>query len=224
MSPFHPDAVLFDLDGTLLDSAPDFYRILNDLRQEQQLASLEYDQVRRQVSNGAAAMIQQAFGDLRSEHELEKLQQQLLQRYQDNPAQDSILFDGMEALLQSLEWAQIPWGIVTNKPERFCAPILQQLKLADRCGALICPDHVSHRKPDPEGLHKACSILNCRPEKSLYVGDHIRDIEAGRNAGMKTIAALYGYLDETDRPQHWKADLLIEQPSELIDWIHIDNR
>ncbi|RDE22997.1 HAD-IIIA family hydrolase [Motiliproteus coralliicola] len=221
MTPFRPDAVLFDLDGTLLDSAPDFYRILNQLRHEQQLASLDYAQVRQQVSNGAAAMIQQAFGGLRNSSELDRLREQLLQHYQANPAQDSILFDGMTALLQTLEQAQIPWGIVTNKPERFCTPILQQLSLNDRCGVLICPDHVSCRKPDPEGLYKACSKLNSRPERSLYVGDHVRDIEAGRNAGMATAGALYGYLDETDQPEHWNADLLIEHPVELINWLRL---
>ncbi|WP_421864760.1 HAD-IA family hydrolase [Motiliproteus sp.] len=221
MTPFRPDAVLFDLDGTLLDSAPDFHRILNQLRQEQKLTPLDYDQVRQQVSNGAAAMIQQAFGSLRNSSELEQLQQQLLQRYQDNPAQDSILFDGMETQLQTLEQAKIPWGIVTNKPERFCIPILQQLILDGRCGVLICPDHVSKRKPDPEGLFLACEKLNSRPDRCLYVGDHVRDIEAGQNAGMITVGALYGYLDKSDQPQHWNADLLIQHPDELTDWLKL---
>lgn len=214
-----PAAVLFDLDGTLLDTAPDFYRILNQMRAERQQPAASYARVRQQVSNGAAAMINSTF-DITNDHpDAEPLRQQLLQRYQQAPAQDSMLFDGIEPLLEWLEQHQIPWGIVTNKPERFCRPILQKLQLEGRCKTMICPDHVEQRKPHPEGLLKACGELSQPAQDCLYVGDHRRDIEAGNNASMMTVAALYGYLSPQDHPQEWHADLLIESPRQLLKWL-----
>ncbi|MEH6470756.1 MAG: HAD-IA family hydrolase [Halopseudomonas sp.] len=212
-------AVLFDLDGTLLDTAPDFFRLLNQMRAERQLSEIDYHAVRQQVSNGAAAMVHSAFNIDANHPQSEPLRQQLLARYQQSPAQDSRLFDGIETLLQWLELRQIPWGIVTNKPERFCLPLLKQLQLDNRCGVLICPDHVKQTKPHPEGLLKACSKLGSPPHQSIYVGDHRRDIEAGINAGMTTIAALYGYLSTDDKPDDWNADQQADSPLQLLNWI-----
>ncbi len=217
MSHPKPTAVLFDLDGTLLDTAPDFFRILNQMRAEQQLSELNYPLIRREVSNGAAAMVRSAFG---INHPLQaQLQQQLLEHYQHTPIQDSVLFDGIAELLEWLEHKQIRWGIVTNKPERYCRPILATLQLSDRCQTLICPDHVERGKPHPEGLLKACRELQVKPEHCCYVGDHRRDIEAGLNAGMHSIGARYGYLDPTDPPQNWNANLLIDSPAQLLNWL-----
>lgn len=214
-----PAAVLFDLDGTLLDTAPDFFRILNQMRAEQQLASIDYEPIRQQVSNGAAAMVRTAFQIDNDHSKFGKLQQSLLDRYQLSPAQDSTLFSGTPELLDWLEQQQIPWGIVTNKPERFCIPILEALQLQQRCAVLICPDHTEHRKPHPEGLLKACNKLDIKPQHCLYVGDHRRDIEAGINANMTTVAALYGYIDQQDPPSQWQADLQAQSPSELLQWL-----
>lgn len=221
MSHPKPAAVLFDLDGTLLDTAPDFFRILNQMRHERQLGDMNYNQVREQVSNGAAAMIRSAFDIDPKQPLFAELQQQLLERYQRSPVQDSTLFDGMEELLCWLEQQQIQWGIVTNKPERFCQPILEALQLTERCQTLICPDHVEQRKPHPEGLLKACQELRVAAAQCCYVGDHRRDIEAGLNAGMHSIGARYGYLDQNDPADSWNADLLIDSPEELLNWFKI---
>lgn len=214
-----PAAVLFDLDGTLLDTAPDFFRLLNQMLAERQLPELDPTKVRQQVSNGAAAMIQSAFNIDACDPLAEPLRAQLLELYQQNPVQESRLFAGMDRLLLWLEQQQIPWGIVTNKPEHLCRPILQQLQLTARCSTLICPDHVTQSKPHPEGLLKACTELNCQPQHCLYIGDHRRDIEAGLNAGMTTIAALYGYLADGDQAGDWHADQQIEHPQQLLDWL-----
>ena len=214
-----PAAVLFDLDGTLLDTAPDFFRILNQMRADLQLTDIDYDPIRQQVSNGAAAMIRTAFEIDDNHPDFNQLQKTLLDRYQQSPAQDSALFSGIPELLDWLEQQQISWGIVTNKPERFCLPILAALQLEQRCAVLICPDHTQHRKPHPEGLLSACNKLGIAPDHCIYVGDHRRDIEAGINANTTTIAALYGYIDQQDPPDQWQADLLIQSPSDLLNWL-----
>ena len=222
MNPIWPEpikAVLLDLDGTLLDTAPDFHRLINQLRDEQGLSPLPYLSVREQVSNGAAAMIQHAFPHLNNSPESESLRLQLLERYLAEPVRDSALFDGMDELLQWLEQHGTSWGIVTNKPERFCTPILDALNLTQRCASLICPDHVSRRKPDPEGLLIACSSMNIRPEQCLYVGDHRRDIEAGHNAAMMTAAARYGYIEASDPADSWGAELVVNNVAQLREWL-----
>ncbi|MFT5720287.1 MAG: 2-phosphoglycolate phosphatase [Motiliproteus sp.] len=214
-----PAAVLFDLDGTLLDTAPDFFRLLNQMLAERRQPELDQTKVRQQISNGAAAMIQSAFNIDAGDPQAESLRAQFLERYRQNPAQESRLFAGMDRLLLWLDQQQIPWGIVTNKPEHFCRPLLQQLQLANRCSTLICPEHVTQGKPHPEGLLKACAELRRHPQQCLYVGDHRRDIEAGINAGMTTITALYGYLADTDQADDWHADQQIEHPQQLLDWL-----
>ncbi len=214
-----PTAVLFDLDGTLLDSAPDFFRLLNQMLAEHQRPELDPARVRQQISNGAAAMIQSAFNIDPSDPRSEALRLQFLEHYQQAPAQESRLFEGMDRLLLWLEQQQIPWGIVTNKPERFCRIILKQLELNTGCSTLICPEHVTQSKPHPEGLLKACAELNSQPAHSLYVGDHRRDIEAGVRAGMTTVAALYGYLSDSDQADDWHADQQINHPQQLLDWL-----
>ena len=212
-------AVLFDLDGTLLDTAPDFYRLLNQMRSERQLPPLDYKGVRAQVSNGAAAMVQHGFNLNPTDAEFEPLRQQLLQAYLNEPVRDSRPFSGIEPVLAWLEQHHIAWGIVTNKPERFCLPILDALNWHRRCSTLICPDHVQQRKPDPEGLLLACEQLGTAPAQCVYIGDHSRDIEAGRNAGMTTIAARYGYIDSEQPIDQWQADQIIDSATELLNWL-----
>ena len=164
-----PSAVLFDLDGTLLDTAPDFIRCLNQLRQHHGLAPLPPEHIRRSVSNGARAMIRVGFG-LEPDHPdyLEK-HTAFLDLYETGVAVETRLFEGMDTLLQALEQRHIPWGIVTNKPVRFAAPLVEALGLDQRCSVLVCPDHVSQRKPHPEALILACRQLGAPPPRQCML-------------------------------------------------------
>lgn len=210
-----PSAVLFDLDGTLIDTAPDFIRCLNQLRQQHGLSPLPPEYIRRSVSNGAKAMIRVGFG-LEPEHEgYPEKHSAFLDLYEAGVAVETTLFEGMEELLQALEVRGIPWGIVTNKPARFAVPLIQALGLAERCAALVCPDHVAERKPHPEALFLACTQITADPARAIYVGDHERDIEAGRNAGMHTVAVRYGYIEEPESVDLWQADIIVDTVSDL---------
>ena len=210
-----PSAVLFDLDGTLIDTAPDFIRCLNQLRQQHELEPLPAEYIRRSVSNGARAMVRLGF-NLEPEHDgyLEK-HTAFLDLYEAGVAVETTLFEGMNDLLLELEAKSIPWGIVTNKPVRFAAPLIEALGLQERCATLICPDHVTERKPHPEPMFLACNEINAAPEQAIYVGDHVRDIEAGRNAGMYTIAVRYGYIEEPETVDLWQADAIADTVSDL---------
>nr|WP_257535455.1 HAD-IA family hydrolase [Marinobacter adhaerens] len=211
---------MFDLDGTLIDTAPDFIRCLNLLRQQHGLSALPAEQIRRSVSNGARAMIRVGFG-LEPEHpDFPGKHTAFLDLYEAGVAVETRLFEGMDPLLLSLEQRGIPWGIVTNKPERFAAPLIQALGLADRCASLVCPDHVTDRKPHPESLFLACTQIGAAPEQTVYVGDHQRDIEAGRNARMKTIAVRYGYIEEPETVDLWQADIVADTVSDLAKLLH----
>ena len=210
-----PSAVLFDLDGTLIDTAPDFIRCLNQLRQQHELEPLPAEYIRRSVSNGARAMVRLGF-NLEPEHDdyLEK-HSAFLDLYEAGVAVETTLFEGMNDLLLDLEAKGIPWGIVTNKPVRLAAPLVEALGLQERCATLICPDHVTERKPHPEPMFLACNEINAAPEQAIYVGDHVRDIEAGRNAGMYTIAVRYGYIEEPETVDLWQADAIADTVSDL---------
>lgn len=207
------DAVLFDLDGTLIDTAPDFISTLNRLLKEENKPPLGDDVIRKTVSHGARALITLGFGLSEGEKGFESLRDRLLKLYADNLSVESRLFDGGEKLLATLEAQQIPWGIVTNKPSLYAIPLIRDLGL--NCGSLICPDHVAHPKPHPEPLFKAAAELKVTSEKCLYVGDHRRDIEAGQRAGMQTVAALYGYIEDDDDPALWRADYCINSLEEI---------
>ena len=215
------DAVFFDLDGTLIDTAPDFHTVLNSMLAEAGKPALPYEKVRAQVSNGARAVVQTGFGGAPGEQHFDALLAEFLDRYVDHLTVGSQLFAGMEDVLNKLEARRIPWGIVTNKPARFTTPLLAGLKLADRVGPVICPDHVAERKPHPEGLLKAAAMVGADPTRCVYIGDHDRDIAAGRNAGMKTIGVLFGYLDEGEDPKDWQADMYAEDAAELIQLLNI---
>ncbi|GHD50828.1 phosphoglycolate phosphatase [Marinobacter persicus] len=215
-----PAAVLFDLDGTLIDTAPDFIRCLNQLRAQHGLPALPAGHIRPSVSNGARAMIRIGFG-LEPEHpDYRQKHSAFLDLYEAGVAIETTLFEGMDAILEALEDRGIPWGIVTNKPARFAVPLIDALGLADRCGALVCPDHVTERKPHPESLFLACRQIQAEPMKSVYVGDHQRDIEAGRNAGMRTIAVRYGYLEQPEAIDLWQADVIADTVSDLAKLLH----
>lgn len=214
-----PQAVFFDLDGTLVDTAPDFLLAINKLRLEEGLETLPMEQLRQVVSNGSASMIEASFAVSPESKEFESLRQRLLDYYLEDIATHSELFPAMANLLHWLETEQIAWGIVTNKPWRYTEPLLQRLKLSERTASVVCPDHVANNKPDPEGLWLAAQQANAAPNQCIYVGDHLRDIQAGKNAGMRTITALYGYLDGTDQPAEWNADFMAESPAAILNWL-----
>lgn len=208
-------AVLFDMDGTLLDTAPDFIAIIQAMRADRDLPPADEIRIRNVVSGGAQAMIMTAFGLDPSASEFETLRQEFLARYQDHCAVFTRPYEGMHELLADIEQARLLWGVVTNKPLRFAEPIMQRLGLAERSSILVCPDHVKRSKPDPEPMLLACSRLALEPASVLYVGDDLRDIESGRAAGTRTAAVRYGYVHPDDNPGHWGADVVIDHPLEL---------
>lgn len=210
-------AVLFDLDGTLLDSARDFIAILQAMRAEAGLPALDASLIRQQVSAGAAAMVSLAL-DMAVDHpDFEPHKQDFLQRYRDNPCRHSRLFDGLPELLERLEARGIAWGVATNKPLQFARPIIEQLQLAQRAAVLVCPEQVAQAKPAPDMLLLACEQLGMAPAQALYLGDDRRDIEAARAAGMPSLAVGYGYHRPDDHPRLWGADHFIEQSTQLAD-------
>ena len=208
-------AVLFDMDGTLLDSAPDFIAISQAMRQAHGLPAMDPQRIADVVSGGARAMIAAAFDCPSESAEFEALRLEFLERYQQHCAVLTRPYDGINELLADIEKAKLLWGVVTNKPLRFAEPIMQQLGLAERSALLICPDHVTHTKPDPEPMLLACSKLGLQPAEILFVGDDLRDIESGRAAGTRTAAVSWGYIHPDDNPAHWGADVVVDHPSEL---------
>ena len=208
-------AVLFDMDGTLLDTAPDFIAICQAMLAERGLPAVDDKLIRDEVSGGAKAMVAAAFALSPNAEEFEALRLEFLERYQRDCAVHSKLFDGMAELLADIEKANLIWGVVTNKPVRFAQPIMEQLGLAERSALLICPDHVTHSKPHPEPLILACKMLDLDPASVLFVGDDLRDIESGRDAGTKTAAVRYGYIHPHDNPDHWGADVVVDHPLDL---------
>ncbi|MBN3564543.1 HAD family hydrolase [Aliamphritea spongicola] len=211
------EAVLFDLDGTLIDTAADFHRIINILREEQNLPPISYEALLPSVSDGARAMVETAFSAHLStiSASLEDLQARMLALYLEQTCVDSHPFNGITDLLHWLGEQSIPWGVVTNKPWLYTEPLMKQLNLQPSAGSLICPEHIQYKKPDPEGLLLACQQLNCEPQHCVYVGDHIRDIEAGNRAGMLTIAAAYGYINDDEDISDWNSNYCITQATEL---------
>lgn len=213
--PMRLRAVLFDMDGTLLDSAPDFIAICQAMRAERQLPPIAEKRVRDQVSGGARAMVATTFEMNPEDEGFEALRQEFLDRYQEHCATLTRPFDGIEQLLADIEHAKLRWGVATNKPVRYAEPIMQHLGLAQRSAVLVCPDHVSNSKPDPEMLLLACEQLGLPPGETLFIGDDARDIEAGRAAGCRTAAVTYGYIHPDDNPRHWGADVVVDHPNEL---------
>ena len=211
-------AVLFDLDGTLIDTATDFIRILQDMCREKGCAIVDADLIRTQVSEGARAMVKLVYPELDVEDPIFLAhRQRFLDVYGANIAVKTDLFDGMYPLLEELESQQIPWGIVTNKPRWLSESLLNALNLTERCAVLVCPEDVSKTKPDPEPMYLAAQNINIDVQDCIYVGDHPRDIDAGRDAQMYTILAAYGYLplQYKDDLTAWRADCIVNTVSEL---------
>ena len=206
-------AIVFDLDGTLIDTAPDFIAVVNQLRAQEGLAPLPDSAIRARVSHGARALITLAFGLEEGEAGFEPLKQRLLTLYEQNLGANSHLFPGMADLLQRLSNEGLQWGIATNKPNRFTGPLIDALGLSPNC--VICPDHVANPKPYPDSLILAAELLHCEPHNIVYVGDHQRDIECGQRAGSPTIAAAFGYLDDNDVISEWQANHVIDHADQI---------
>ena len=208
--------VLFDLDGTLVDTAADFEHVLQSLCLDEGVAVPTSASVHATVSSGARALLGLAFENDPANPNFETLLLNMLDRYEQQiQLTRSTLYPGMDRLLLELEQRGIPWGVVTNKPERFSKPLLRALELQSRCNVLVCPDHVTHSKPHPEPLLLACELVKRRPDCTVYVGDHPRDIISGRAAGMRTIAAAYGYLPSQPCISEWGADLIVKDVEQI---------
>jgi phosphoglycolate phosphatase len=211
-------AVLFDLDGTLLDTAPDMIGALNALRAERQLAPLAYDKLRGQVSHGAAGLVRRGFAEA-GEAEFAVLRARFLELYGGRVAASTRPFPGALELLETLEGRGIVWGVVTNKPQWLTTPLLEALGLAARAGTVVCGDTLPERKPNPLPLLHAASQLAHAPAECVYVGDAERDMLAARAAGMRALVAGFGYIEPAEDPWRWPADGWLVSPLALLAWL-----
>jgi len=207
-------SVLFDLDGTLADTAPDMVAVLQHLQREHGIDPVPYELARSYVSNGAIGLLTLGFPELVVEFG-DDMHQEYLERYAETICEESRIFTGVAELLDQLDDMNCPWGVVTNKPEQLTIPLLIALGLAERSACIVSGDTLSVRKPDPAPLLLACDIAGVEPDTAIYIGDAERDIEAGQRAGMATIAAGYGYITADDDPREWDADVIATTAEEL---------
>ena len=213
------EAVLFDLDGTLADTAPDMARTVNRMLESRGKPRVPVEAVRPQVSNGARGMIKAAFGIGTDDPAFGGMRQEFLDLYAENLCVDSVLFPGMDAVLRQLEARGIPWGVVTNKYEHLARPVLDGLGVLTRARVVVGGDTCARPKPFPDPLLHASAALGIAPMHSLYVGDDVRDVQAARAAGMKVVVAGYGYLGDGPSPSFWGADGIVDSPAALGAWM-----
>ena len=216
MFPFQPQAVFFDLDGTLADTADDLAAPVNAMRVESGLPPLPVEALRPYASMGARGLIGAGLGVTPEDAAFAALRDDFLRRYERDICVRTALFAGMAEVIGRLEGNGIVWGVVSNKVERYVRPILASLGLLTRSAAAIGGDTTAHAKPHPEPLLHAARLTGVAAERSVYVGDDRRDIEAGRAAGMITVAAAYGFCGDASPPAHWGADFLIDHPAQLL--------
>lgn len=209
--------VLFDLDGTLADTAPDLANALNAIRLKHDLPKLPLDIISPTVSLGGNAMIKLAFDLEEGDSGFDEIRDQFLNHYLENIAEETRLYDGMEEVLRSLESNNITWGIVTNKSTWLTMPLLKELSLDTRAACVVSGDTLEQRKPHPAPILHACELIKSDPASTIYIGDAQRDIEAGRRAGTKTLIALYGYIDKDEDPNSWDADAMVSSAHEIND-------
>lgn len=209
--------VLFDLDGTLVDTSPDFILSLNNVLERNNRKPIEDSLIRRHVSDGSAKLTEIGFNLPRNHYLFDGYRQELLDEYKNNLTTSSKIFDGIKELLDFLKSNEISFGIVTNKPLEYARPVIENFMELDNSEILVCPDHVNKIKPDPEGILQACSKLRINPSETIYIGDHPKDLEAGISAGTKTIGCRYGY-SLTDCNVFDGADL-VDSAQEIISLI-----
>lgn len=208
--------VLFDLDGTLIDTAPDFIRVLDRLMLENDKPKIDPELIYQTVSDGAGALIKLAFAIDETNQNFAGLHRRFLDLYGEQiKTTEALLYKGLNELLKELKHHDIRWGIVTNKPALYATCLLEKLSLDQRCEVLICPDHVKNRKPHPESILLGCETLGCDAGKTVYIGDHQRDMEAAKNANVIAIAAAYGYLNAESKIEQWQADFIVQHSEEI---------
>jgi phosphoglycolate phosphatase len=212
-------AVIFDLDGTLVDTAPDLGAALNRVRADHGLAPIPLERLRPFASHGARGLLGEGLGVAPADPAYAALRDAFLAHYEAALCVKSVLFATAEALLDAIEARALRWGIVTNKAARYATPLLEQLRLASRAGTIVCGDTTPFAKPHPAPLIDAAKRLGLAPERCVYVGDAERDVCAGVAAGMRTIVARYGYLRVDETPEAWDADGIIDLPEELLAWL-----
>jgi phosphoglycolate phosphatase len=212
--------VLFDLDGTLLDTAPDLLAALDRAMRQHGFPPVDKARIKPFISYGAAAMVRASLNGAYNDSLHTRILQTMLDHYQANIAEHTRLFHGMNEVLDMLESKGIIWGVVTNKRKRFTDPLMNALKLAKRAACIVSGDTANNSKPHPEPMLLACRHAGIDPKRCLYIGDSAHDIEAGKSAGMTTLAAIYGYLKPDDDPCGWGADGLIQEPLEILPWLN----
>ncbi len=215
----HIKCVLFDLDGTLVDTAPDMAFALNQTLLRHGRAPLPAAVIRPSVSMGGVALVKLAFRLDEADPAFTGLRDEFLTIYRANLCRDSRLFPGMEQVLSTLEQSGLSWGIVTNKPGWLTQPLMQALALDTRAPCIVSGDTLTQRKPHPAPLLHACRLLRRTPEETVYVGDDRRDMQAGNSAGTATLAAAYGYIGPGEDPHSWGADGLLEHPQQILPWL-----
>jgi len=213
------EAVLFDLDGTLADTAPDMALTVNRMLEQRGLATVATERVRAHVSKGARGMIGAAFGLTPDDEGFQALREEFLEIYGENLCVQTRLFPGMEELLDTIEARGMPWGVVTNKFERFARPLIEALGLATRAAVVIGGDTCPRPKPFPDPLLLAAATMGVAPMRTLYVGDDERDVQAARAAGMPVLVAGYGYLGDGPPPVLWGADEIVDSPRGIASWM-----
>jgi phosphoglycolate phosphatase len=212
---------LFDLDGTLLDTAPDLARALNRLRQEQAMPALPLAAIRPVVSKGSPGLLKLGFGVCFDDPLFETLRARFLALYEDDIASETTFFRGMDEVLDWLEASSLPWGIVTNKPGWLTKVLLDRIGLSKRPACVVCGDTLSQHKPDPAPLLYGSQWVGVKPEYCWYIGDAEADITAGNRAGMFTIVASFGYIGAEEKPEQWLANHTVTSPEELLSCLKI---
>ena len=213
--------ILFDLDGTLVDTAHDLAYALNLQRLRRGLNELSLDVIRPYASHGSKGLLAVGFNLADTDEAFAIMRDEYLAIYDEVLTRKPILFDGISELLASLEANGMPWGVVTNKPRRFTQPLMQSIGLLARAACVVSGDDAARPKPYPDTLLMACTQAGINPHDCWYVGDAERDIQAGKAAGMQTVVALYGYLSQTDEPKTWGADQMIQAPLDLLNLINV---
>jgi 2-phosphoglycolate phosphatase len=212
-------AVLFDLDGTLADTAPDLGAALNRVRRDRGLEPVPLAQLRPYASRGARGLIGAGMAVVPGEAAYEDLREAFLAHYAAALCVETTLFADVEAILSALDARALPWGIVTNKATRYTIPLLASLRLDTRAAAVVCGDTLPYAKPHPAPLTEAATRLGVAAARCVYVGDARRDIEAGIAAGMRTLVARWGYIEPDDAPESWRADAILDSPPALLGWL-----
>jgi len=211
--------VLFDLDGTLADTAPDLALALNRLLVEYEKPRLPFATIRPMVSHGSVYMLTRAFAMMEENPDFPALRERFLSLYAATLVAETRLFPGIAELLEQLESTGCTWGIVTNKMERLTFPLVEALGLDHRAACVVCGDTLSWNKPHPAPMLHACQLVDRAPDQSLYIGDAKNDVIAGKSANMYTLIARYGYIGDEDTPENWGADGIIDTPAEILDWL-----